>query len=129
MMRLKSDLLEAMLAVAEGKLDRVNLKWDPRPAVCVVAASGGYPGKYTTGKAITGVDDPDAMRDVKVFHSGTKIADGKLVTDGGRVLSVTALGDTIAAAQKRAYDAISKIHFEGMYYRRDIAHRAIRATG
>ena len=128
MMRLKSDLLEALLAVAEGNLDRVNLKWDERAAVSVIAASGGYPGKYVGGKMITGLDDADAMRDVKVFHGGTKLVDGKVVTDGGRVLSVTALGDTILAAQTRAYEAMSKIHFDGIYYRRDIAHRAIRQT-
>jgi phosphoribosylamine--glycine ligase len=126
MMRLKSDLLEVMLATVENKLDQVELKWDPRPAVCVVATSGGYPGKYATGLPITGVDDADSMRDVKVFHSGTKVADKKLVTDGGRVLGVTALGDTIQKAQQRAYDAIKKIHFDGMHYRTDIGHQAIK---
>jgi phosphoribosylamine--glycine ligase len=125
MMRLKSDLLEVMLAVAEGNLDKVQLKWDPRPAVCVVATSKGYPGKYPTGLPITGIENADAMRDVKVFHSGTRMEGDQLVTDGGRVLGVTAMGDTIAAAQKRAYDAMKQIHFEGMHYRTDIAHQAI----
>ena len=125
MMRLQSDLLEVMLAVADGTLDKIELKWDPRPAVAVVAASGGYPGKYLSGVPISGIVDADAMPDVKVFQAGTK-SDGKtLVTDGGRVLAVTALGDTIAAAQKRAYAAIGKIHFEGMHYRKDIGSRAI----
>lgn len=125
MMRLKSDLLEVMLAVADGKLDQVELKWDPRPAMCVVAASGGYPGKYRTGLPITGIADADALHDVKVFQGGTK-ADGKsIVTDGGRVLSVTALGDTLAQARQRAYDAMGKIHFEGMHYRKDIGRRAL----
>lgn len=126
MMRLKSDLAEAMLAVAEGTLDQVELKWDPRPAVCVVATSKGYPGKYPTGLPITGIDDADAMRDVKVFHSGTRMQGGQLVTDGGRVLGVTALGDTTAQAQSRAYEAMKKIHFDGMHYRTDIAHQALR---
>jgi phosphoribosylamine---glycine ligase len=125
MMRLQTDLLEVMLAVAEGRLDRIELKWDPRPAMCVVAASGGYPGKYRTGLPITGIADADAMHDVKVFQGGTR-ADGKqILTDGGRVLSVTALGDTLAQARQRAYDAIGKIHFDGMHYRRDIGRRAL----
>jgi phosphoribosylamine--glycine ligase len=126
MMRLKSDLLETMLAVADGTLDQVQLKWDPRPAICVVATSKGYPGKYSTGVPISGIDDADAMRDVKVFHSGTRMDGSRIVTDGGRVLGVTALGDSIAQAQKRAYDAMKKIHFDGMHYRTDIAHQALR---
>ena len=102
MMRLKSDLLEVMLAVAEGRLDQIELKWDERPALCVVASSKGYPGNYPTGLPITGIENADAMPDVKVFQGGTKFAgaDGKtLVTDGGRVLSVTALGKTFADAK------------------------------
>ena len=128
MMRLKSDLLEVMLAVADGKLDEVDLHWDPRPAVCVVATSRGYPGKYTTGAPITGVAEADALPDVKVFHSGTALdAQERLVTDGGRVLAVTALGNTIADAQRRAYEAMGLIHFDGMHFRRDIAHQALRS--
>jgi phosphoribosylamine--glycine ligase len=126
MMRLKSDLLEVMLAVAEGRLDQVTLEWDPRPALCVVATSKGYPGKYPTGLPITGLADAGGMKDVKVFHSGTRFEGQKVVTDGGRVLSVTALGDTIADARKRAYEAMDKIHFEGMHFRRDIGHWAVR---
>lgn len=127
MMRLKSDLLEVMLAVAEGRLDEVELKWDPRPALSVVATSKGYPGKYATGLPITGIDKADGLPDVKVFHSGTKFdADGRtILTDGGRVLSVTALGKTIAEAQHRAYEAIKLIEFDGMHYRRDIGHWAV----
>ena len=125
MMRLQSDLLEVMLAVAEGRLDQVELKWDPRPAMCVVAASGGYPGKYPTGLPITGIPDADAMRDVKVFQGGTKSQGKQILTDGGRVLSVTALGNTTAEAKKRAYEALSKIHFEGMHYRNDIGRQAV----
>lgn len=125
MMRLKSDLLEVMLAVCDGKLDQVELKWDPRPAICVVLASKGYPGNYPKGLPITGIADADAMPDVKVFHSGTKMIDKTLVTDGGRVLGVTSVGATIAEAQKRAYAAASKIHFDGMHFRKDIGHQAV----
>jgi len=125
MMRLQSDLLEVMLAVAEGRLDQVELKWDPRPAMCVVAASGGYPGKYRTGVPITGISDADAMHDVKVFQGGTRAEGKSVVTDGGRVLGVTALGDTLAQARHRAYDAMGKIHFEGMHFRKDIGRRAL----
>lgn len=125
MTRLQSDLLEVMLAVADGKLDQVELKWDPRPAMCVVAASGGYPGKYRTGLPITGIADADAMHDVKVFQGGTKAEGKSILTDGGRVLSVTALGDTLAQARQRAYDAMGKIHFEGMHFRKDIGRRAL----
>jgi phosphoribosylamine---glycine ligase len=125
MMRLKSDLAEVMLAVTDGKLDQVELNWDPRPAIAVVATSKGYPGKYSGGVPITGIEEASAMRDVKVFHSGTKKVEGQLVTDGGRVLAVTALGDTIADAQLRAYQAMQKIHFDGMHYRRDIGRQAI----
>ncbi len=128
MMRLQSDLLEVMLAVSDGKLDQLELKWDPRPALCVVAASAGYPGKYRTGVPISGVADADSMRDVKVFQAGTKMDGKTLVTDGGRVLAVTALGNTIVDAQKRAYQAMGKIHFEGMHYRKDIGRRAIQPS-
>lgn len=129
MMRLKSDLVEVMLAVAEGRLDQIDLTWDPRPALCVVASSRGYPGSYPTGLPITGVDDADSIPDVKVFHSGTARKGNEVVTDGGRVLAVTALGNTIADAQKRAYQAMSKIHFEGMHFRKDIGWRAIKRDG
>jgi phosphoribosylamine--glycine ligase len=127
MMRLKSDLCEVMLAVAQGKLDQIDLKWDPRAALAVVASSRGYPGRYETGHVISGLDGADSMRDVKVFQAGTRRQDSRtIVTDGGRVLAVTAMGDTIADAQRRAYDAIGKIHFEGMHYRRDIGWQAMK---
>ncbi|HEX8523814.1 MAG TPA: phosphoribosylamine--glycine ligase [Tepidisphaeraceae bacterium] len=128
MMRFKSDLLEVMLAVVEGKLENVDLKWDARPAVSVVATSRGYPGSYPTGVPITGIEKAAGMRDVQVFHGGTAMQGKQLVTAGGRVLSVTALGDTIADAQKRAYDAIQHIRFDGMHYRRDIGRHALRAA-
>jgi phosphoribosylamine--glycine ligase len=131
MMRLRSDLVEVMMAVVEGKLENATLKWDERPALCVVAASRGYPGKYEAGKPIAGIEKADALPDVKVFQGGTKRGpDGKtVVTDGGRVLSVTALGKTIADARDRAYRAMGMIHFDGMHYRRDIGHQAVRAVG
>jgi phosphoribosylamine--glycine ligase len=125
MMRLKSDLLEIMIGVADGKLDQVNIEWDPRPAVGIVATSKGYPGKYSTGLPITGVDAAESG-DVKVFHGGTKLDGGELVTDGGRVLTVTALGDTIADAQTKAYAAMKKVQFDGMHYRKDIADQATK---
>jgi phosphoribosylamine--glycine ligase len=125
MMRLKSDLLQTLLAVADGKLDQIELKWDDRPAICVVASSKGYPGPYTSGAPITGIEAAEAMGDVKVFQSGTRMVDKALVTDGGRVLGVTALGSTVADARRRAYAAMEKIHFPGMHYRRDIAHQAM----
>jgi phosphoribosylamine---glycine ligase len=126
MMRLQTDLLEVMLAIADGKLDKVSLKWDPRPALCVVATSKGYPGEYPTGVPISGVEKADALPNVKVFHSGTRMDEKTLVTDGGRVLGVTALGNSIAEAQHNAYAAMNLIHFDGMHYRRDIGHRAIK---
>ncbi|MHC4842712.1 MAG: phosphoribosylamine--glycine ligase [Planctomycetota bacterium] len=125
LMRLKNDLLEVFLAVCEGRLDDVTLVWDERPAVCVVMASGGYPGSYEKGKVITGLDDAEADEDVVVFHAGTKENDGEVVTSGGRVLGVTAVGQTIEKAQKKAYQAVGKIHFEGAYYRHDIADKAL----
>ncbi len=126
MMRLKSDLLEVCLAVCEQKLDRVTLEWDERPAICVVMASGGYPGNYEKGKIITGISEAEQLKDVVVFHAGTSVKDGKLVTAGGRVLGVTAIGATVADAKKHAYEAVGKISFEGAHYRRDIADKAIR---
>lgn len=126
LMRMKSDLLDVMLAVAEGRLDKVSLDWDSRPAVCVVMASGGYPGGYEKGKVITGLDAASQMKDVMVFHAGTAKRDGKIVTDGGRVLGVTALGDSIGDAQKRAYEAVNAIRFDGAYCRRDIAAKALK---
>ena len=125
MMRLTSDLLDAMVAVAEHRLDEVTLEWDSRAAVCVVMSSGGYPGAYEKGFEITGIDAAEALGDVKVFHAGTAVADGRLVTNGGRVLGVTALGDTVADAQKHAYEAVDRIHWQGCYCRRDIAAKAI----
>jgi phosphoribosylamine---glycine ligase len=114
-----------MAATADHRLDEITLEWDPRPAVCVVMASGGYPGEYRKGYQITGIEEAEALGDVKVFHAGTAIRDGKLVNTGGRVLGVTALGDNVAAAQRRAYEAAAKIHWQDCYYRKDIASKAI----
>lgn len=126
LMRLKSDLVEVMEAVCDGKLDEITLDWDARPAVCVVMASGGYPGSYEKGKKITGLDDANKLKDVVVFHAGTADDNGDVVTAGGRVLGVTAMGDTIADAKARAYEAVSKIKFDGAYCRSDIADKAIK---
>ncbi|MHC4568569.1 MAG: phosphoribosylamine--glycine ligase [Planctomycetota bacterium] len=126
LMRLKSDLLEVMLAVCDGTLDEVTLEWDKRPAVCVVMASGGYPDDYEKGKKITGLEEAGRLEDVIVFHAGTKDQDGDIVTAGGRVLGVTALGETIDEAKARAYRAVETITFDGAYCRRDIADKAIK---
>ena len=125
LMRLKSDLLEVLLAVCDGKLDEVTLRWDPRPAVCVVMSSGGYPGDYKKGIKITGLEEAGKLEDVMVFHAGTKMENGDIVTDGGRVLGITALGKDIKEAKKKAYEAVDMIKFEGAYCRRDIADKAI----
>ncbi len=125
LMRMKSDIMDPILATIEGRLADADIEWDPRPAVCVVMASGGYPGSYKKGIEISGIEEAESLGDVKVFHAGTALADGRLVTNGGRVLGVTALGDTIRAAKKRAYEAVSRIHFEGAHYRKDIADKAI----
>lgn len=126
LMRLRSDLLDVCLAVCEGRLDEVQLNWDPRPAVCVVMASGGYPGDYEKGKVIMGLDQAEALDDVAVFHAGTQRRNGDVVTNGGRVLGVTALGADVSTAKARAYEAVDCIRFEGAYCRRDIADRAIQ---
>jgi phosphoribosylamine--glycine ligase len=127
--RLKNDLLEVLLAVCDGTLDRITLEWDRRPAVCVVMASGGYPGDYEKGKKIAGLEEAQQLEDVIVFHAGTKDMDGDIVTNGGRVLGVTALGQTIRDAKERAYRAVDKIKFDGAYCRRDIADKAIKGSG
>jgi phosphoribosylamine--glycine ligase len=128
LMRLQSDLLEVFLAVCDGRLDEVALKWDPRPAICVVMASGGYPDAYEKGKVIHGLRDAEALDDVVVFHAGTAEQDGDVVTSGGRVLGVTALGRDIAGAKTRAYEAVDRISFDGAYCRRDISDKALQRS-
>jgi len=123
--RLKSDLAEVLMATAQGRLSDVTVEWSDDACVCVVVASGGYPGKYEKGKVITGLDEAEEDQNVMVFHAGTASKDGEVVTAGGRVLGVTALGADLRQALDRAYAAVDKIHFEGMYCRRDIGWRAL----
>lgn len=130
--RLKSDLVEAMEKAIDGRLEGYNLEWDPRPCVSVVMASGGYPGDYAKGIEIDGIDYAKALKDVVIFHAGTKsgrrATDGgsKFITNGGRVLNVTALGSDIKEAINNCYNAVGKIRFDRMHYRRDIGFRAIK---
>lgn len=128
LLRLKTDLLDLLEAVVDDRLGdfgEERLEWDPRPAVCVVMASQGYPGSYARGKVISGLDEAAKLPDVKVFHAGTKLENNLPVTDGGRVLGITALGDTLADATRRAYEAVGRIHFQGAFYRSDIAGKAL----
>jgi phosphoribosylamine--glycine ligase len=123
--RMKSDLLPLLEATIDGKIDDYTIDWDKRASVAVVLASAGYPGKYETGKAISGLNQAAKLEGVQVFHAGTKIVNNDVVTAGGRVLAVTALGSDLAAARSRAYEAVSLIQFEGCHYRRDIALSAV----
>ena len=119
--RMKSDLLPLLQATIDGKIADCPIEWDERAAVTVVLASGGYPDKYEAGKWISGLEDAAKLDDVQIFHAGTKRVNSEIVTAAGRVLAVTALGSTVEAARKRAYEAVSCIHFDGCHYRRDIA--------
>jgi phosphoribosylamine--glycine ligase len=123
--RLQNDLLEVLLASVEGRLEELELDWSDDAACCVVVASGGYPGSYAKGKPIRGLEEAGAMANVKVFHAGTALNEGRCVTNGGRVLGVTAWAATLHEAQVRAYRAVSEIHFENSQYRRDIASKAL----
>ncbi len=136
LMRLQTDLLDLLEAVVDERLDTIDIEWDPRPAVTVVMASEGYPGHYERGRVINNLDEAERMPNVKVFHAGTAHRadpqlgkDGRVVTDGGRVLDVTALGDTLGDAKARAYEATRCIRFTGGWYRRDIADKAIKREG
>ena len=126
--RLKTDLLELIEATIDGTLEELAIEWDERPAVTVVLASGGYPGSYEQGKPISGLAECAQLDDVHLFHAGTRRENGGVVTAGGRVLAVTALGDTVALARERAYAAVSRISFEGCHYRRDIAVPPVAAN-
>jgi phosphoribosylamine--glycine ligase len=127
LMRLQSDLVELLDATIDDHLERVAPpQWDPRPSISVVMASAGYPGNYETGFPIRGLEEAAKVPDVKVFHSGTATADGKVVTNGGRVLSVTALGNSIPAAKLSAYTAVKQIRWEGAWCRKDISDKALR---
>ncbi|CAO0820517.1 phosphoribosylamine---glycine ligase [Desulfarculales bacterium] len=125
LMRLESDLAEVLYLLAQGKLHEARVEWSDKPTVCVVLSSGGYPGHYVKGKEIKGLESAALCSGVMVFHAGTAIKDGKLVTNGGRVLSVTAVGDTVKDAIEKAYEACDYISWEGMYLRRDIGYRAL----
>lgn len=125
--RMKSDLLPLLEATIDGEIDNHSIEWDARASVTVVLASGGYPGKYKTGHAISGLGNAAKIDNVQIFHAGTKRANGEIVTAGGRVMAVTALGSNIAEARTRAYEAAGRIEFVGCHYRRDIALSA--ATG
>jgi phosphoribosylamine--glycine ligase len=125
MLRLKSDLVDIVEAALDGRLDQLNVAWDARPALGIVLAAHGYPASPRSGDAIAGLDVPTAP-DVKVFHAGTRLDDaGRVLTAGGRVLTVCALGDDVAAAQRAAYEAAMQIRYDGMFFRRDIGYRAI----
>ncbi|WKT61020.1 phosphoribosylamine--glycine ligase [Microbulbifer thermotolerans] len=125
MIRLKSDLVELCQAALDKRLDQVEAEWDPRPALGVVLAAHGYPGSYRKGDAISGLDRADDDCDTKVFHAGTALDGERVVTNGGRVLCATALGDTVAAAQANAYACARNIYWDGAFYRKDIGFRAV----
>jgi phosphoribosylamine--glycine ligase len=132
LVRMESDLVEALEACIDGTLAEVEFRWKPGASACVIASSGGYPGTYKTGLPISGLDAKGQMPDstgVEVFHSGTAVADGKLVTSGGRVLGVTAAAPTLESALDKAYAGLNGIEFEGIYFRRDIGHRALKKKG
>lgn len=126
LMRLQSDIMDLLEATADGKLDEIEPPvWDPRPSICVVMAADGYPGAYDRGDAIRGLREAAEIPDVKVFHAGTKLVDGQVLTDGGRVLGVTALGSSIAAAKLQAYTAVKCIRWRGAWCRKDISDKAL----
>jgi phosphoribosylamine--glycine ligase len=126
LMRLQSDLVDVLEATVDGRLDELSeLRWDPRPAVCVVMASEGYPGEYAKGQPIRGLEDAAALSDVKVFHAGTVARGDQVLSAGGRVLGVTALGDSIAQAKLRAYTAVKCIRWQGAWCRKDISDKAL----
>jgi len=124
--RLKTDLIDIIESCIDGKLNETNIEWKKEAAVCVVIASGGYPGAYKKGEAITGIKQAEELQDVIVFHAGTALAGGDIVTSGGRVLGVTALGANIEQVIDKAYEAVEKIHFNKMHFRKDIADKALK---
>lgn len=129
LMRLQSDIVDLLDATVDGRLEELtDVRWDPRPSVCVVMASEGYPGPYERGKPVRGLEEAAALSDVKVFHAGTVRRDGQVVTDGGRVLGVTALGESIADAKRQAYAAVKCIRWEGAWCRKDISDKARLVT-
>ncbi len=134
LVRLKSDLLDLLEATVDERLDKTLLEWDPRPAVTVVMAAEGYPGHYERDRVIQNIEQAESVPEVKVFHAGTTLRtddlparESRIVTDGGRVLNVTAIGSSLSEAQARAYEAARAIKFAGGWYRHDIAHQAVRS--
>ncbi|MCD5412456.1 phosphoribosylamine--glycine ligase [Thermodesulfovibrionales bacterium] len=123
--RLNTDIMDISMAITDERLSDINIEWSDEAAVCVVLASEGYPGKYKRGKVIHGLNDVRDMDDVVVFHAGTAFNDNEIITKGGRVLGVTATGKDINGAKERSYEAVKRIHFEGMHYRKDIANKAL----
>jgi len=125
---LKTDLLDILEACVDGKIADLKIEWSKKSACCIVLASGGYPGKYEKGKSITGIKEAEKMEDIIVFHAGTILLDSNIVTNGGRVLGVTAIADNLQSALNKAYAAVKLIHFDGMYYRTDIGLASLRNT-
>lgn len=123
--RLKNDLIDIINDIIDGRLSARSLDWDERPCVCIVCASDGYPGSYQKGKLISGLQEVTGAKDIILFHAGTKLSGQEIITDGGRVLGVTALGKDIKETIDKAYQAIEKIDFEGIYYRKDIGYQAL----
>jgi len=124
--RLDSDLLTALEACVEGRLSETELQWKPGASACVIAASSGYPGSYVTGRRISGLEEAARVPGVEIFHSGTALVEGHYVTEGGRVLGVTAAAETLERSLSLVYEALGRIQFEGMYYRRDIGRRSLK---
>jgi phosphoribosylamine--glycine ligase len=128
LVRLESDLVDAIEGCVDGRLANTELRWASGASACVVASSGGYPGSYKTGFPINGLGAAAQVAGVQIFHAGTTLVGGQMLTAGGRVLGVTAAADSLEQALSRAYQAMAEISFEGIYYRRDIGHRALRAA-
>jgi phosphoribosylamine--glycine ligase len=128
LLRLDSDLVEALEACIDGRLAETEMRWSQGASACVIASSAGYPGSYKTGFPISGLSAAARVPGVQVFHSGSALKDDQLVTAGGRVLGVTAVAASLQEALNRAYQAMGEIEFEGMYYRSDIGHRALKRT-
>jgi phosphoribosylamine--glycine ligase len=126
LVRLESDLVDTIEACIDGKLAETQLRWSPGASACVVASSSGYPGSYKTGLPISGLASAAQVPGVQIFHAGTSSLGGQIVTSGGRVLGVTAAGESLEQALARAYQALSEVQFEGIYFRRDIGHRALK---
>lgn len=126
--RLKTDFVNICMAVAQGKLSHLKVEWDERPTACVVMASQGYPGSYSKGEVIEGLEKAADHADSYIFHAGTTLEEGKTVTSGGRVLCVTGVGNTVKDAIDHAYQAVDDIHFEGAHFRKDIGWRALAGS-